>query len=81
MLLHILADHLRNRQKQLGIFTEAMIAELSDKDIIYSYITCINCQSIEVDLKHLKKIVKSSNTVDDFFHRCHEFKHSHVIQI
>jgi hypothetical protein len=68
---HNLAEMLRQRQYQKGLVPEKLIRQLSDDEIINSYITCPDCGAKQVSSStQLTAIIEAASCVDDFFAGC-----------
>jgi hypothetical protein len=73
-----LAEGLRQRQLQAKLAPEEMILALSDKQMIWCYITCSDCGRRFVEDDDLVRIIAEAEDIDDFFRLCDTVdKHRH----
>lgn len=77
MQKHDLADKLRQRQYEYGHVERAVVAALSDDEIIDSYITCSCCGEREVESAQLPSVIAAAHDVDCFFELCQQQSVSH----
>jgi hypothetical protein len=73
---HRLAEELRQRQYAKGLVDRRIIDEISDDDLIDSYITCPDCGGKQVNEKQLEAAIREARDAEDFFALCDAFSRS-----
>ena len=74
MKINEVADILRGRILKTGLVPNELLVQLSDMDIIESYIICPECGWRAMSIERLKATVLNSASMDDFWLKCGCFK-------